>query len=49
MLQPGEESTITLPKHIMEDPHLYEVTVETNDPMEPVKKLYLRFEAIPEG
>jgi hypothetical protein len=48
MLQPGEESTITIPAHTMEDPHLFEITVESNDPAEPVKKLHLRFEVIPE-
>jgi len=48
MLQPGEESTITLPAHTMEDPHLFEVTVESNDPTEPEKKVYLSFEVVPD-
>jgi len=35
-----------IPAHTMDDPHLYEITVESNDPVEPEKKVYLRFEVL---
>jgi len=46
MLQPGEESTIVIPAHTMDLPHVYEITVESNDPVEPEKKVYLSFEVL---
>ncbi len=48
MLQSGEESTITIPEHSMEGMHLFEITVESNDPVEPEKKILLRFDIVPE-
>ena len=49
MLQPGEEGTITIPRHTMEGMHLFEVTVESNDPVEPVKKAHVRLEIVPDA
>ena len=46
MLQPGEESTVMIPAHTMDGPHLFEITVESNDPAEPEKKVYLSFEVL---
>ena len=37
-----------MPAHTMEDPHLYEITVQSNDPAEPEKKVYLSFEVLPD-
>lgn len=47
-LQPGEESTLTIPGHAMEGRHRLQVTVESNDPIEPQKKLYFNFEMMAE-
>ncbi len=35
-----------IPAHTMDDPHVYEITVESNDPVEPEKKVYLSFEVL---
>jgi hypothetical protein len=45
-LQPGDEGTLrfeTPPvEHMNQDGlHLFEITVKSNDPVEPVKKLYV--------
>jgi hypothetical protein len=42
-LQPGEESTLLIgtTAHYGEGPHEFEITVKSNDPVEPEKKLYL--------
>ena len=42
-LQPGEESTLLIgtTAHHGEGPHEFEITVKSNDPVEPEKKLYL--------
>ncbi len=44
-LKPGEESDISFTTHMMEGmdgQHLFEVTVRSNDAMEPVQKLYVK-------
>ena len=42
-LQPGEESTLLMGEtvHHSAGPHEFEITVKSNDPVEPEKKLYL--------
>lgn len=42
-LEPGEESTLLIGNkpHNMTGPHEFEITVKSNDPVEPEKKLYL--------
>ena len=48
MLQSGEESTIMVPGHTMKGVHRFEITVESNDPVEPEKKILLKFNIIRE-
>ncbi len=45
-LQPGGESTLTIPEHHMEGRHIFEITVKSNDPVEPEKKIYFKFEIV---
>jgi len=40
-LQPGDEGTLRIQKSYREGLHLFEITVKSNDPVEPEKKLYL--------
>ena len=42
-LQPGEESAVTVPAHKMTGAHLFEISVTSNDPVEPVKVITIRF------
>lgn len=46
-LEPGEEGTLTIPEHNHEGKHLFEITMESNDPVEPRKKIYFSFETMP--
>jgi hypothetical protein len=44
-LKPAEESEISFKTHMMDGmggPHLFEVTVRSNDAVEPVQKLYVK-------
>jgi hypothetical protein len=44
-IKPGETTTLSFTTHMMEGmggPHLFEITVPTNDPVEPVQKLQVR-------
>ncbi len=49
-LQPGEESNIIIDNyvmgHYMEGIHLFEITVKSNDPIEPEKKLRLEIDYV---
>lgn len=49
-LQPGEESTLLIgeTEHHMIGLHVFEITVRSNDPVEPDKKLYLEVSFQPE-
>lgn len=46
-LQPGEVSTVTIAEHPRTGPHILEVTVESNDPEEAEKKIYIRLDHNP--
>lgn len=44
-LKPAEESDISFTTHMMDGmggPHLFEVTVRSNDAVEPIQKLYVK-------
>ncbi len=46
-LQPGKENTLTVTEHPRTEPHLFEITVESKDPAEAEKKIYIRFDHKP--
>ncbi len=50
MLQPNEESSIIIIDYVMgnqmEGIHLFKYTVESNDPVEPEKNIYLKIDYI---
>jgi hypothetical protein len=44
-VKPGESTTLSFTTHMMEGmggPHLFEITVLTNDPAEPLQKLRVK-------
>lgn len=44
-VEPGVATTLSFTTHMMEGmggPHLFEITVQTNDPVEPVQKLQVK-------
>jgi len=44
-VKPGEKTTLSFTTHMMkgmDGPHLFEITVPTNDPVEPVQKLQVK-------
>jgi len=44
-VKPGETTTLSFTTHMMEGmdgPHLFEVRVSTNDPVEPLQKLQVK-------
>jgi hypothetical protein len=44
-VKPGEATTLSFETHMMEGmggPHLFEVTISTNDPVEPLQKLRVK-------
>lgn len=44
ILQPGEKGTITIPRHEMTGKHIFEISVHSNDPVNPVTVLTLKFD-----
>ena len=44
-IKPGEKTTLSFETHMMtgmDGPHLFEITVPTNDPLQPAQKLRVK-------